>query len=115
MADCCCCPLAIAGFIRRTCLAIPAVLIAIPRVVLIWARKRGLCIALTLLPGFRSVRAPVHIWFVIALGLALAAALGSCSLSSGFASRGWRWLVIAFSIGDLWYWNMSSNPLTYAR
>ncbi len=107
-------PLAIAGFIRRTSLAIPAVLIAIP----LWysfGPKTGLYDALTLLPGFGSVRAPVHIWFVIALGLALAAGLGFMLLVERVRKPWLAVVVIAFSIGDLWYWNMSSNPLTYAR
>jgi hypothetical protein len=61
------------------------------------------------------VRAPVHIWFVIALGLALAAASGSAWLSQRFTRP---WLVAAILLvtaADLWYWNMATNPLAYGR
>jgi hypothetical protein len=107
-------PLVIAAFVRRTSIAIPAVLIAVP----LWyslGPKTGLYDALTLLPGFGSVRAPVHIWFVVALGLALAAGLGFVFVAERFRKPWLAAAVIAFSLGDLWYWNMSSNPLTYAR
>jgi hypothetical protein len=107
-------PLAIAGFFKRRAAVLPALLIAIP----LWyalGPKTGLYDVLTLLPGFKSVRAPVHVWFVIALGLALAAGLGAA-----FAAERLRrpWVVavlIAISAVDLWDHNMSANPLAYAR
>jgi len=103
-------PLAIAAFVRRRNVALPAVLIFIP----LWyalGPKTGLYDLLTLLPGFGSVRAPVHIWFVIAFGLAVAAGVGLEIVRN-------RWLAIAlivFSAGDVWLGNMSANPLAYAR
>ena len=107
-------PLALAAFARRKTIAIPLALI-VPALWYSLGPKTGLYDLLTLLPGFRSVRAPVHIWFVVALGLALAAASGCAWLAERFRKP---WLVAAvliFSLGDLWYWNMSANPLAYGR
>jgi hypothetical protein len=107
-------PLAFTAFGRRKSAAIPAVLVVIP----LWyalGPKTGLYDLLTLLPGFSSVRAPVHIWFVISLGLALAAGLGLAFVAERFRKPWLIVVVIAFSLGDLWYSNMQSNPLTYAR
>jgi hypothetical protein len=67
------------------------------------------------LPGLRSVRAPIHIWFVAALGLALLAAAGVQVLRQRFRSP---WITAALLVivaGDLWYWNMDHNVLAYSR
>jgi hypothetical protein len=75
----------------------------------------GLYRLVALLPGFRSVRAPVHMWFVAALGLALLAAAGVGVLRARFRSP---WIVVALVAvtgGDLYYWNMQRNGLAYAR
>ena len=75
----------------------------------------GLCSLLSLLPGFGRVRAPVHMWFVAALGLALLAAAGVGVLRARFRSP---WIAVAL-VGitglDLYYWNMERNGLAYAR
>jgi len=105
---------ACAAWGRRRNLLIPLALI-VPALWYALGPGTGLYSILTLLPGFSSVRAPVHIWFVVALGLALAAAFGSVWLEERFRRP---WLVLAlivFSAGDLWYWNMASNPLAYGR
>ncbi len=75
----------------------------------------GLYLAIAKLPGFKSVRAPVHIWFAIALGLALLAAAGLKSLRAWFLPRWAVVAVLAFTFGDLWYSNMARNGLAYAR
>jgi hypothetical protein len=67
------------------------------------------------LPGFASVRAPVNIWFVPALGLALLAAAGLAA-----AAERWRlaWLcplILAIFAIDLIYSNSANNQLAYAR
>ncbi|MGA2597720.1 MAG: YfhO family protein [Bryobacteraceae bacterium] len=75
----------------------------------------GLYLLVARLPGFRSIRAPVHAWFVAALALALLAACGVEWLRQRFR---YRWLpiaLLAFFAGDLWYWNMANNHLAYAR
>jgi hypothetical protein len=75
----------------------------------------GLYSLVSLLPGFHNVRAPVHMWFVAALGLALLAAAGVGVLRARFRSP---WIVLAL-LGvtglDLYYWNMERNGLAYAR
>jgi hypothetical protein len=56
----------------------------------------------------------VDVWFVVALGLALAAASGAAWLADRFQKP---WLMIAvllFSIPDLWFFNMGDNALAYA-
>jgi hypothetical protein len=75
----------------------------------------GLYRLVALLPGFHSVRAPVHMWFVAALGLALLAAAGVGVLRARFRSP---WIVLALLALtglDLYYWNMQRNGLAYAR
>ena len=91
-------PLALAGFIRR--------------------EKLWLLLALVfpaVLYAFVGVRAPLDVWFVAALGLAIAAASGLmwAAQRSG-RPRLWVALLI-LSATDLWFWNMYKNPLVYAR
>src|SRR5262249_49018641 len=64
---------------------------------------------------FANIRAPIHIWFVVALGLSLAAACGAKWLDERFHKPWLIGLLIAVSISDLWYFNMSINPLAYGR
>jgi len=69
----------------------------------------------SLLPGFKSVRAPVQMWFVVALGLALLAAAGVEAVRARFRSS---WIPAAMLLvlgADLYYWNMDHNVLSYAR
>lgn len=107
-------PLAGVGFARRKALAIPLALI-VPALWYSLGPGTGLYSVLTLLPGFRNVRAPVHIWFVVALGLALAAAWGCAWLAERF-NRTWIVAaVVVLSAADVWYWNMAANPLPYGR
>lgn len=91
-------PLALAGFIRR--------------------EKLWLILALVvpaMLYAFVGAHAPLDVWFVAALGLAMAAASGLmwAAQRSG-RQRLWVALLI-LSFTDLWYWNMYKNPLVYAR
>jgi len=75
----------------------------------------GLYYLVARLPGFRSVRAPVHIWFVASLGLSLLAAAGFTWVTARW--RHW-WLpvvLLGITCVDLWYWNSDRNPLAYAR
>ena len=67
------------------------------------------------LPGFRSVRAPIHIWFVAALGLALLAGAGIEIVRQRVPSPWLAAAVLAIVGVDLWYWNMDRNNLAYAR
>jgi Bacterial membrane protein YfhO len=67
------------------------------------------------LPGFRSVRAPVHIWFVAALGFALLAAGGVSVLRGRWQTPWLAAVLLLFCSSDAWYWNMHRNALAYAR
>jgi hypothetical protein len=75
----------------------------------------GLYLVLAKLPGLSSVRAPVHIWFVVALGLAILAAEGLAALPSRFKSPLVLYGCAAVLFIDLAYNNSVTNPLTYAR
>lgn len=104
-------PLAIVGIWKKRSW-IPLALI-VPALWYAFGPPGGLYSLLTLLPGFKSVRAPVHIWFVIALGLALAAASGASWLADRFKKS---WLMVAVlmvTIADCWYWNMADNQMAY--
>jgi hypothetical protein len=104
-------PLAIVGILKqRSWIALALI---VPALWYAFGPPAGLYSVLTLLPGFKSVRAPVHIWFVVALGLALAAAEGAAWLAERFQKS---WLMVAvlmLTAVDLWYWNMADNQLAY--
>jgi hypothetical protein len=90
----------------------------VPAVVGAWyafGPPAGLYSAIAVLPGFRSVRAPIQMWFVAALGLALLAGAGVGWVRARIRSP-WIPLALAVVIGiDLYYWNMDRNPLAFAR
>jgi hypothetical protein len=75
----------------------------------------GLYLLIARLPGFSSVRAPVHIWFVAALSLALLAAAGGQLIAMRFDKRWIIPLLAMVAFGDVYILNMSRNPLAYAR
>jgi hypothetical protein len=89
--------------------------LALPAVWYALGPAAGLYRLIAILPGFRSVRAPVHIWFVASLGLALLAAAGVGVLRSRFRSPWIPLVLIAVTGLDLFYWNMHRNGLAYAR
>lgn len=67
------------------------------------------------IPGLHKVRAPVHGWFVVALGLSLLAAAGFAALTARF---GMRWLtpalLVLISIDLMWH-NAWNNSLAWQR
>jgi len=75
----------------------------------------GLYYLVARLPGFRSIRAPVHIWFVASLGLSLLAAAGFTWLTARWRHAWLPLALLAVTCVDLWYWNSSRNPLAYSR
>ncbi|HOQ46469.1 MAG TPA: YfhO family protein [Bryobacteraceae bacterium] len=75
----------------------------------------GLYRLIALLPGFHSVRAPVHVWFVIGLGLAVAAAAGVSELLRRWPARYVAPLLLAFVFGDLLHWNGAGNRVAFAQ
>ena len=67
------------------------------------------------LPGFRSVRSPIHFWFVPVMGLALLAAAGASWILDRWKQPKWAAALILVVFADLFYWNSFANPLAYAR
>jgi hypothetical protein len=107
-------PLAIWGAIASGRRWQPLALI-VPAVWYAFGRPLGFYSLVSLLPGFKSVRAPIQMWFVAALGLALLAAAGVEALRARFRSP-WIPVALLLVLGvDLYYWNMDNNALSYAR
>lgn len=109
-----CVPLALAGIVvaRERWYAL---VLLIPGMWYAFGPPGGLYSAIALLPGFRSVRAPIQMWFVAAMGLALLAGAGIGALRTRVRSP---WLMVgllAITGADLYYWNMANNHLAYAR
>jgi hypothetical protein len=107
-------PLAIFG-LRDRRLRMVGLLLIVPTIWYATGRSAGLYLLIARLPGFSSIRAPVNIWFVPSLGLALLAASGLVALV-----RKWpiRWLPLAVLIlfcADLFYHQSATNPLAYSR
>jgi hypothetical protein len=75
----------------------------------------GLYYLMARLPGFSSVRAPVNIWFVPTLGLAMLTAAGFVFIIRKWPAQWLPWALLVFTFCDLWYWNSAVNPLAYAR
>ena len=67
------------------------------------------------LPGLRSVRAPIHDWFLVAFALALLASASVVVIRKWMPSRWLLAALLAVICGDLWYSNMDRNRLAYAR
>jgi hypothetical protein len=104
--------LAIVGLVRSKARWIALALLA-PALWYATGPSGGFYLLVAKLPAFRSIRAPVHIWFVAALAIALLAAGGSLWLSSRL-QRGWLVTVLAvLAFADLWYWNMDRSALAY--
>jgi hypothetical protein len=67
------------------------------------------------LPAFRDARAPVEIWFVAALGVALAASRGAALITERTGRLRLPYVLIVLAAADLWFWNFYKNPLVLAR
>ena len=74
----------------------------------------GLARLLKLLPGFRDAHAPVEIWFVPALGLALAAGSGAAWVAAKMGQKRLPFVLMVVIAADLWHFNMYKSPLVYA-
>jgi len=107
-------PLAIFG-LRNRLLSRVGLLLAIPTIWYAMGRSAGLYLLLARVPGFSSVRAPVNIWFVPALGLALLAGAGLAAVAGKWPVK---WLptgILLFVCLDLFYFQSATNPLAYSR
>jgi len=107
-------PLAIFG-LRDRRLRIMGLLLIVPTIWYAMGQSAGLYLLIARLPGFSSIRAPVNIWFLPTLALALLAGAGLVALT-----RKWpvHWLplaVLAFFCADLFYHQSATNPLAYSR
>lgn len=107
-------PLAALGLRDRAARRVGACLI-VPAVWYAAGSALGLYYLVAHLPGFRSIRAPVHIWFVASLGLALLAAAGFTWMTTRWRSPWLPVALLAVTCLDLGYWNSAQNPLAYAR
>ena len=107
-------PLAIFG-LRDRRVRIMSLLLIVPTIWYAMGQSAGLYLLIARLPGFSSIRAPVNIWFVASLGLALLAAAGMVAL---FQKWPIRWLpaaILVFFCADLFYHQSATNPLAYSR
>jgi hypothetical protein len=107
-------PLAIFG-LRDRRLRIASLLLIVPTIWYAMGQSVGLYRLVALLPGFSSIRAPVHVWFVPSLGLALLAGAGLVALANKWPIRWLPAAVLVFFCADLFYNQSLSNPVAYAR
>lgn len=107
-------PLALAGFLRKQKLWALGALI-VPALWYGFGPVAGLARALAAIPAFRDAGAPALVWFVVALGVALAAASGAMWISEHAKRPRLAYVLLVLSISDLWFWNMYKNPLAFAH
>ncbi len=107
-------PLAIFG-LRDRRLRIVGLLLIVPTIWYAMGRLAGLYLLIARLPGFSSIRAPVNIWFVPSLGLALLAASGLVALIRKWSIQWLPLAVLIFFCADLFYHQSATNPLAYSR
>lgn len=107
-------PLAIFG-LRDRRLRVIGLLLVVPTIWYAMGKSAGLYWLMARLPGFSSVRAPVNIWFVPSLGLALLAAAGLVAIVHKWPVHWLPLAVLLFFCADLFYHQSATNPLAYAR
>lgn len=106
-------PLAIAGIMRRARLG-PLLALIVPGMWYAFGPAAGLSRVLHILPVFRDAHAPVEIWFVPALGLALAAGSGAAWVAEKMGQKRLPFILMVVIAADLWHFNMYKSPLVYA-
>lgn len=107
-------PLAALGM-RIRGVRLPVIVLVAPALWYALGPGFGLYRLIVLLPGFHSVRAPVHVWFVISLGLAVAAAAGVSELLRRWPARYVAPLLVTVVFVDLLYWNGAGNRVAFAQ
>jgi hypothetical protein len=107
-------PLAIFG-LRDRRLRIAGLLLIVPTIWYALGQSAGLYLLMARLPGFSSIRAPVNIWFVPSLGLALLAAAGLVAIVQRWPIQWLPTAVLVFLCADLFYYQSATNPLAYSR
>jgi hypothetical protein len=106
-------PLAIAGLFRRLQMRSILALI-VPGLWYAFGPAAGLVRLLKMLPLFRDAHAPIEIWFVPALGFALAAGSGAAWAAEKMRQKRLPFIVMVIIAADLWHFNMYKSPLVYA-
>src|SRR5579864_812756 len=106
-------PLAIAGLLRKLRMGSVLALI-VPGLWYALGPAAGLARLLKTLPIFRDAHAPVEIWFVPALGLALAAGSGAAWAAEKMGQKRLPFILMVVIAADLWHFNMYRSPLVYA-
>jgi len=107
-------PLALLGLRNRT-IRWTAALLIVPTLWYAAGHAAGLYLVVARLPGFSSIRSPVHIWFVVAMGLALLAGAGLVWLRQRWPVKWLPALLVVVVFLDVWYWNFQKNPVAYGR
>ena len=107
-------PLAVFG-LRDRRVRIISLLLIVPTVWYAMGQSAGLYLLIARLPGFSSIRAPVNIWFVASLGLALLAGAGMLALAQKWPIRWLPTAILVFFCADLFYHQSATNPLAYSR
>jgi hypothetical protein len=106
-------PLAIAGLLRKLQMR-PILALIVPGLWYAFGPSAGLARLLRMLPIFRDAHAPVEIWFVPALGLALAAGSGAAFVAEKMGQKRLPFVLMVVIAADLWHFNMYKSPLVYA-
>jgi Bacterial membrane protein YfhO len=106
-------PLAVAGLFRKLRI-ISMLALIVPGLWYAFGPAAGLARLLKLLPGFRDAHAPIEIWFVPALGLALAAGSGASWAAEKMGQKRLPFILMVIIAADLWHFNMYKSPLVYA-
>ena len=106
-------PLAIAGLLRKLQMRSLLALI-VPGLWYAFGPGAGLARVLRTLPLFRDAHAPIEIWFVPALGLALAAGSGASWVAERMKQARLPFILMVVIAADLWHFNMYKSPLVYA-
>lgn len=107
-------PLALFGLKDRR-LRIVGGLLVVPSIWYAMGQSAGLYLLVARLPGFSSIRAPVNIWFVPSLGLALLAGAGVVAVVNKWPIRWLPLALLLFACADLFYNQSATNPLAYSR
>jgi hypothetical protein len=100
-------PLAIAGLIRRVRI-VPILTLIVPALWYAFGPKAGLARLLSM------PHAPIEIWFVPALGLAIAAGSGAAFVAEKMGQKRLPFILMVIIAADLWHFNMYKSPLVYA-
>ncbi len=107
-------PLAALG-LRNRAVRLMSLLLIVPPAWYMLGPDAGLYRLGAILPGFQRVRAPIHFWFVTALGLAILMAAGAAWIFERWPQPAIPWAILAVLAADLFYWNSFTNVRAYAR